>query len=144
MKEKISLFEKDKSPHITSFIELGKAITKLQEAIQATNIPPEFKIDVVIQRFEFVYELFWKTIQKIVQKEGIEVASPRAALKTAFSLKLIENQELWLQMLEDSNLTSHTYKEALANEIASRIEQYLPEIKRAYQVIKKDYFTKTV
>lgn len=33
------------------------------------------------------------------ESEGLEVNSPKAALKAAFTLKLIDNEEIWLEMI---------------------------------------------
>jgi Nucleotidyltransferase substrate binding protein like len=45
-----------------------------------------------------------------LEHEGFESAGPRAALKRAFVVRLISDQDeadTWLQMLDDRNLTSH-------------------------------------
>jgi nucleotidyltransferase substrate binding protein (TIGR01987 family) len=77
----------------------------------------------VVQAFEFTFELFWKTMQKLAAKQSLPAASPRAALQAGLGMALIslEKQETWAAMLRDRNLTSHTYNEDLANEIFHRI-----------------------
>ncbi|MHA0110909.1 HI0074 family nucleotidyltransferase substrate-binding subunit, partial [Klebsiella pneumoniae] len=71
----------------------------------------------VIQAFEFTFELFWKVFQSLALEQGLSTASPKEALKAAFKLELISDETAWLDMLKDRNLTVHTYKEMLANEI---------------------------
>lgn len=106
--------------------ELRRANARLQQAVSQ----PETSIvrDAVIQRFEFVFELVWKTLQVYLQHHGLECGSPRATLKKAFAEGLIpspEEADVWLQMLEDRNLTSHAYDEAVARRIYDRvIRQY--------------------
>lgn len=78
--------------------------------------------DGVIQRFEFTYELAWKTTKEYLEDVGIvDKNSPKAVIKEAYAQKLIVNEQNWLLMLHDRNLTSHVYKEEMAQEIADRI-----------------------
>ena len=81
--------------------------------------------DAAIKRFEFTVELAWKTIQKFLRNQGIMCRSPKECLREAFKFKLIEDDPLWLKMLDDRNLTSHTYNEELAEEIHKRLPIYL-------------------
>ncbi len=77
----------------------------------------------LIQAFEFTFELFWKTFQKLAPDSGLEAASPREALIAATKLHLIAGGErdTWSQMLRDRNLASHTYNASLADEIVERL-----------------------
>ena len=47
----------------------------------------------IIQAFEFTYELAWKTFQRIVQTEGLQVATPRQACTSALQAGLIPPEE---------------------------------------------------
>jgi nucleotidyltransferase substrate binding protein (TIGR01987 family) len=61
---------------------------------------------------EFTFELVWKTLQLYLEHEGFESSSLRAVLKRAFVIRLISDQDeadVWLQMLDVRNLTSHAY-----------------------------------
>ena len=91
------------------------------------SIPVQNKRDVagIIQAFEFTFEQSWKSIQKIASDQGVEVGSPKTAFSFALQNAWIEsNQEQeWLQMLKDRNLTTHTYQENLALEILERIRR---------------------
>ena len=83
----------------------------------------------VIQAFEFTFEQCWKSIQKRAGSEGVEVGSPKRAFTFAFQNSWIqkEDEHLWLKMIQDRNLTSHTYREDIANEVLKRIqENYIP------------------
>lgn len=76
----------------------------------------------MIQRFKFTFELAWKTLKVIFENEGlIGLNSPKTVLREAFSAGLIEDDELWLLMLNDRNSTSHIYNEKLAIEICNNI-----------------------
>ena len=77
----------------------------------------------VIQAFEYTFEQFWKTCQKIAALEKIEARSPKQSLEAALTLDLIDtaDEDTWLQMLEDRNMTSHTYNETVAQKTVTRI-----------------------
>ncbi|MEK7655179.1 MAG: HI0074 family nucleotidyltransferase substrate-binding subunit [Patescibacteria group bacterium] len=102
--------------------ELKDAVLRLEEAIaQPEN---DMIRDSVIQRFEFSFELAWKTLQLYLERQGLEAGSPRQALKSAFAQGIISSEDeadVWLKMQEDRNLTTHTYNEDLAKAIYKRI-----------------------
>ena len=77
----------------------------------------------LIQGFEFTFEVFWKTFQKLAPAAGLEASSPRESLIAAARLHLISPDEAphWSQMLRDRNLTSHTYNASIANDIVERL-----------------------
>lgn len=106
-----------------------EALTRLSEALAVDVAQQELALDAAIQRFEFCFELCWKLLQKKLRAEGIDAASPRQALSEAHRLGWIDNEALWLSMLRDRNLTSHTYKKALALEIHGRLGGYLAALR---------------
>jgi nucleotidyltransferase substrate binding protein (TIGR01987 family) len=79
----------------------------------------------VIQAFEFTFEQSWKALQFVAQNRGVEVGSPKNAFTFAMQNKLIDSahEKTWLEMLEDRNLTSHTYKKELADQVFERIRR---------------------
>ena len=104
-----------------SFKKLGEAIKKLDSGIkQAKN---QLDRDGVIQRFEFSFELLWKTLKLFLSNEGIRTKSPKEALKETFRYGLIKDEGLFLDMLEDRNQTSHIYSEDISKEIFNRIKK---------------------
>lgn len=114
-------------------INFQNALQRLEEAINEFSQPGASKVirDGLIQRFEFTYELAWKTTKAYLEDSGIvEVNSPKAVIKEAFAQKLLHDEKTWLLMLQDRNMTSHLYKEEMAEEIAIRISSlYLEEFK---------------
>lgn len=82
-------------------------------------------LDLVVKRFEFTYEMAWKAVKRYLDFQGIEVKSPRAVFQEAYSQGLIENESVWLEMIEQRNLSSHIYDEFQISEILDRKEKYL-------------------
>jgi nucleotidyltransferase substrate binding protein (TIGR01987 family) len=65
----------------------------------------------LIQRFEYTFELSWKTMKDYLEGKGIDAAYPRDVIRSAFAFGLIGQGEVWIEMLERRNLLSHTYDE---------------------------------
>jgi nucleotidyltransferase substrate binding protein (TIGR01987 family) len=84
----------------------------------------EFVRDAAIQRFEFTFELFWKTLQAYCRQQGLEANSPRASLRTAFQMGLLDDDQRYMAMLQSRNLASHTYEEATAEAIYAALPGY--------------------
>ena len=109
--------------------ELSTALNRLDEALA---LPPDtpLLVDGTMQRFEFCFELAWKSLKLALSEwEGLGSASPRQAFEHAYALRWLEHEEPWLQMLQDRNLSSHTYREGLAREIHARIPQHASQLR---------------
>lgn len=65
----------------------------------------------LIKRFEFTLELAWKTLKDKMQEDGIVIdrISPKYVIKQAYQSKYIDNAEVWIAMINDRNLMTHTY-----------------------------------
>jgi nucleotidyltransferase substrate binding protein (TIGR01987 family) len=117
------------------FDDLGRSLDRLAEAL-AVGSEEMLAIDGTIQRFEFTFELFWKSVRRLLARQGVEVNSPRAVLQQAYGLGWLDDEPEWLQLLDDRNLTSHTYREALAREIYSRIPAHYAAMRAAVQKLR--------
>ena len=81
----------------------------------------------LIQTFEMSFELAWKTMKDYLEYYGTPVENPRSTIKEAFAQKLITDGQLWIEMMEARNKTSHTYKETFARQTAECIlKTYIP------------------
>lgn len=115
--------------------QLEKALISLEVMIKKPMDEDRGNIDATIQRFEFTIELFWKSLKAILEERGIAVHSPKSVLKEAFAERLIDDEQSWLDMLEDRNLTSHTYNQDLADEIYENIKEYVLVFRKAFNKI---------
>ncbi len=95
--------------------------------------------DATIQRFKFAIELLWKTMKRLLQYEKENVETPREVIKKAYKLKWINDEKIWLSMLDDRNSTSHTYNEKLSEEIYRRIKTYYKELKSTIDILENKY-----
>lgn len=125
---------------ISSFKALGKALESLEDALNDKNLQEKYKVEVFIQRFEFSIELFWKVLKKILEAEKIDVSTPRQVMQQAFQNKLIDDEKIWLSMLDDRNISSHMYDEQDALRIRDRIhDEYFDIMNKTYKVLKQKY-----
>lgn len=109
-----------------------KALERLTELENETSIKSDVLRDALIQRFEFTFELIWKFLKVYLEDQGIqEINSPKSVLKAAYAEELIIDENTWLEMLKDRNLTSHIYDEKTAIQISDRIiDKYINTFKK--------------
>jgi len=117
-----------------SIANLRQALDRLQEALNepTTN---SLVIDGTIQRFEFVIELYWKTLKRLLSLHGIEAGTPRDAIGEAFRAGWLGNESAWLEMLRDRNETSHIYNESMARRICRRIRKNNAVLQATWQTL---------
>lgn len=118
-----------------------------QRAIRLLQEVPELEIEKlsllekegIIQRFEFTLELAWKTLKDRMEYDGLilDRISPKVVLKEAFKNKYIDDIELWIEMINDRNLLSHTYDFEV-------FEKIIPDIQRKYTHLLSDLYTSFV
>jgi len=108
------------------FENFSRAFALLEDAAAIENMSITERAG-LIQFFEMSFELSWKLLKDYLNAEGYDVKTPRAAIKQAFQIELIDDGTVWLDALEDRNLTVHTYDEETANKVEkSIIDGYLP------------------
>ncbi|MFK4998603.1 HI0074 family nucleotidyltransferase substrate-binding subunit [Bacillus sp. N9] len=83
--------------------------------------------------------MYWKMLKRLLLSEGIEAKTPRETLKEAYQAGWLPNEQAWLQMLKDRNITSHTYVEELAKKIVQNIVGYFPEMKDTFHKLEQQY-----
>lgn len=102
-----------------------RACTRLNEALQEYGDFPESTVvrDGVIQRFEFTFELGWKSLKEYMEDQGAagEFQFPKGVLKAAYAAGLISDADVWLDMLASRNVTSHIYDDAQAAQVLDAI-----------------------
>ncbi len=103
-----------------------KALKNLEEIVSEKK-PTPIQRDAAIQRFEYTFEAVWKTAQIYLREfEGVESGSPKSTARACFQVGLLNNDasRLVLKMIDDRNLTVHTYNENLAMTIYSHLDSY--------------------
>ena len=106
--------------------DLKKANQRLKEAVKLS--PTRIHKDATIQRFEFTFELAWKTIQEYIRDQGFYCNSPKNCIREGARLEIIDNPENWFVFLDNRNLITHTYNEKLADQIYRKTLKFSQEV----------------
>lgn len=92
-----------------------------QELVLATE-------DSIIQRFEYTFDSFWKTLKKYIETKYKvhDTLSPNSVFRFFVEQNLCSPQdgELLIRMTSDRNATTHTYDFAEVREILPNIPHY--------------------
>ena len=83
------------------------ALNRLREALQEE--PTELAIDGILHRFEFTFELAWKTIKDYLEYMGIKHG-------------IISDGELWIEIMLARNSLAHIYDEQQSREVYGNIK----------------------
>ena len=117
--------------------DLGNALERFSEMLEVTTDDRDYALDATIQRFEFSFELFWKTLKLLLENEaGVEANGPKPVLIAAYTQKWIDDEKKWIDLLKARNLTSHVYNEQRAHEIYELIQRNGPMMIATYGALK--------
>lgn len=120
------------------FNNFEKTVKLLERTLEIKK-PSEAEKGGLVQFYEMAFELSWKTLKDYSEAEGFNVKSPRETIKTAFQAEFISNGHLWLEALEDRNLTAHIYDEATSDKVIKKIRtNYFHIIKELYLNLKNE------
>jgi nucleotidyltransferase substrate binding protein (TIGR01987 family) len=89
-----------------------------------------------IQRFEVAFELAWKTLKDYLEESGIvmNLVTPRVVIKEAFAAKLLDDGQVWIDMMLHRNLLSHTYDVTVFEAVLRTVaERYFPAFDRLHE-----------
>jgi nucleotidyltransferase substrate binding protein (TIGR01987 family) len=108
-------------------VNFGKAFLLLVEASEKSDLSVLEK-EGMIQRFEYTYELAWKTLQDLIAERGyIDVKGPTLVLDKALEIGLIDDIIGWKALKKSRELSSHTYNNETAEDLYFNIiENYIP------------------
>ena len=97
------------------FANFEKAFLLLKQAVETYDDNADAIIkEGIIQRFEFTHELAWRVLKDFLEYEGYQnVTGSRSATRIAFNVDLLENGQVWMDMIESRNRTVHTYQESI-------------------------------
>src|SRR3989339_1500764 len=113
--------------------EFKKTLTTLQEALSLEY--NKVVRDSIIKRFEYTFELVWKTAKVLLQEKfGVDAASPKDCFRELRNNVTISDDDAvaLMEMTDDRNEIIHTHKETVADElykaIAGRYTELLQKV----------------
>lgn len=89
-----------------------------------------------IQAFEFCFELSWRTLKRVLSKKGLDVASPRDTFRTAAQNHLLTHLEQWFDFQLKRNLTSHTYNDAIMDEVIAILPAFSAAMQQLIETLQ--------
>ena len=94
------------------------AIMKSAVELAATRDLSDLEKQGVIQGFEFTFELAWNVMKDYLEEQGITgIIGSKNAVREAFNKGLIQDGQVWMDMIKDRNSASHTYDEETAEDL---------------------------
>lgn len=121
------------------FANFEKAFIQLKDAVSRYESLDDLSKEGLIQRFEYTFELAWKTLKDYLEANGVISRFPREVLKNSFQAELLNNGEIWIDMLEKRNLLAHTYNEEnFNNALDTILKSYYPEMQELYKFFKNE------
>ena len=119
------------------FQNFEKAYLLLEDSLQIDS-PSILEKAGIIQFFEISFELAWKVLKNYLEEDGFNVRSPRETIKKAFQSELIKDGHVWIEALDNRNLTVHTYDKVIAEEVYHEISlNYFPFLRELYYNLKE-------
>ena len=122
------------------FQNFDRAFVLLRDALEnGPDALNQLEKEGVIQRFEFSFELAWKTLKDFMEQDGFVFATitPRQVLKDAFAAKILADGQVWIDMLDHRNLLSRTYNLAKFEEAVNAVhERYLDAFDHLHEFLQ--------
>ena len=113
------------------------ALGRLDEALARPK--DSFIRDSAIQRFEFTADVAWKVLQSVLEEKfGIRANSPKTAVRLAGENGLVADVPAWLALIDDRNLTSHSYDEAIADQIYNALPHYAALVRTLLEAVQSE------
>ena len=120
------------------FQNLEKAFHQLSEAADRYAELSDLEKEGLVKRFEYTFELFWKTLKDYLESQGVLTQYPREVIKQAYHHEIISDGEKWLDMLNLRNILAHKYTETDFREAVDAIvNKYFSDLEELYQWLKQ-------
>ena len=92
-----------------------------------------------VQRFEYTYDLAWKTLKDYLLAQGFDLNSPREVFRQAFQNEIITDGEVWMESISKRNLVSHTYNaEVLNKTVDFLVNDFFPVLEKMHRRLEKE------
>lgn len=126
------------------FDNFDRAFRLLQSGIEERPLDnySDLEQEGLIQRFEFSFELAWKTIKDFLVASGLQITpvTPETVIKEAYAAEIIDDGQVWIDMMLDRNLLAHTYdQQQFRKALTSVKEVYLPKLEQLHQWLMLKY-----
>ncbi|MBM3953792.1 MAG: nucleotidyltransferase [Planctomycetes bacterium] len=122
------------------FENFDRALALLKDALsRGPSALNQLEKEGAVQRFEYTLELAWKTIKDYLEDSGVVLTAvtPRQVIKDAFTARVIDDGQTWIDMIDHRNLLSHTYDPANFEEAVDAIhDRYLAAFTQVHDLFE--------
>ncbi len=102
--------------------QFDNALARLGELLDPKTI---IERDAMIQRFEFSFDLGWKTLKTLLEEAySLDAPTPLQSFQEAIRIGILEESHVWLTMRDMRNLTSHSYSETTAVKLQEQVGDF--------------------
>jgi nucleotidyltransferase substrate binding protein (TIGR01987 family) len=119
---------------IQRFDNYKKALAQLDAAValSVSRGLSDLERQGLVKGFEFTFELAWNMLKDYLEEQGFtDFHGSKNTIRIAFREGLLENGEIWMDMVKSQNESSHTYNIETANEIVTAIlNSYIVEFRK--------------
>lgn len=116
--------------------DYAAALTRLGNALAEPAVTDLIKAG-CIQYFEFCFELAWKACKLLLAEQGLpDCLSPKACLRQAYTQGWIEDDMIWLEMLDTRNRMSHTYDARKALDAYNALPRFYSAMQQLLSVLQ--------
>ncbi len=80
----------------------------------------------MVALYEICFEQAWKALKELLENSGyldFKTGSPKQIIKSAYSVGLISDEEIWLAALVDRNNVAHSYNRDIAMGIINNTKE---------------------
>ena len=109
--------------HDSKIATFEQALKTFKESLLPN--PSDLERDGAIQRFEYCFDLAWKTSKQFLEKSGlVGLNSPRSVFASAFAEGIIDDEIIWSTIILKRNASVHTYNQQLAEALFAELPVY--------------------
>lgn len=109
---------------IQRFKHFKQAFAQLEKGVHLSVARPLTALEEqgLIQAFEFTHELAWNVLKDFLEERGVfNLYGSKDTTREAYKRGLLEDGDVWMDMIKSRNLSSHTYNPGIAESIRRAI-----------------------
>lgn len=116
-------------------LNASRSLERLQHVAAKPLDPDRERLDATVHRFNIAFETLVKLLDTFLEERqrlgpAERGSSKFALLKSAYRLRLIDDEQTWVDILDARNTTSHEYDQDKATELYESIKDYVPHLER--------------
>ena len=121
------------------FEHLNKAVNDLGVAVEIEADAERMVVDATLHRAKVAFGVFWNLLHELATISGEETKTPQEVLMAAGKFGWLHNEEVWLNIICDSEEIPKAFKNEDADRIYRLLPGYFKEIKQTYDLLAEKF-----